>query len=393
MEDIFNIKPELCTSDNQERTKLFNLISNIELKLKKEQTTFSDLEIKSTEELTDYYCEMNSELFEIYWDLCISRRIDYSCLLELALIAYQYKHCFAMCNIGAYYSVLKKDDDTAIKYWKEGLDLGNISCLNNYYVILNRWYADSENSKKVSEDMTHNLLQHHIKQYELKNDPSVANNIGVCYYKQGNLELAEKFWKISYDAENICAKRNYGLIKYESGCKQFENGNMEKMFEDFDISARAGFEDSMVFLIKYCKQNKHNEVDMINPINVYYLGMFEYLSNNLEKSEEFFKAGYKLGDVRCKEAYMNIKFDTGLKYQNDEQYEQMIESYNLAITLGSTNAMNNLGIYYKDTDIVQCKKLLKMAADLGHVDAYENYHSVCGSLMWQKVGTNEHGYF
>lgn len=396
MENISNIKTESYTSNdtNDERSKLFNLISDIEPKLKKEQTLLDDLELKSTQELIDYYCDMNTELFDIWWDLCVRRRMNHSCLLELANIAYQYKNCLSICNIGAYYSLLKKDDDTAIKYWKEGLELGDISCTRNYYLILHRWYVDPIHNTKVNENMAHNMLHYYLQQYELNNDPNDANIVGVCYYKKNNMELAEKFWKISYESGNMSAKKNYGILKYESGFKHYENGNIECMFEDFDISARTGDTDSIIFLAKYCNQNKCGENDMKDPKILYYLGIFQLLSKNLEKACEFFLNGHNLGDSRCKEEYANTKFSIGLGFQqNKENEQQMIEAYNLAIEFGSIDAMNNLGIYYKDKDINQCKKLLKMATDLGHKEAYDNYHSVCGSLMWQKVGTDEYGYF
>lgn len=397
--------------------RVIQLIISIENDLDKDPTLQTDLESKSLEELTEYYCYMNDELFDVYWDkYCAQcgyiRNPKRDHILNLAMIAYDEFHDErSFQNIGAYYFMIEKNFQLALKYWKEGMDVKAGACESNYYIAVESCYFSEDNVKKsyIDENDINNMVLYAIKVLENNDNDNEqtdqkrgkkANILGVYYNQNNDESKALEYFKIGYDLGNVDAKNNYGGIKFCSGYDNQAKENYEEMFSDYEEAIEAGDDNALRNLSIYSYEHKNTDENMQNPKIVYYIGYYYYMKGMMDDASEYFMKGIKLNSDKCKKEYSNVKFDLATMHKKNEEYDEMETNYKLSIAHGNTNAMNNLGIYYNEIDdIDKAKEYLKMAADLGHDDAYDNYNDVCGNLRWTKLENRggiytevEHGY-
>lgn len=386
---------------------LINLILETQQILKKTQTNLNILELTPIDDLTEIYCDLNDELFEIYWESFMERKItNHKILLNLALIAYELKHPLAICNIGAYYQIILRDFDTAFKYFKEGKELSDPSCTRNYFSLIKKWYFsnDTNLTQKISKTDIDELFEYYLALCKNNNDDGYAgylNDLGALYFKEyDNLEKAEECFEKASKLGSKEAKNNYGMLKLNSALKHKENNELEKMFEDLDISEQMDNEEALSHAINYVTSliSTKNENSVNNQKYLYYLGIYYHLLKNNKKSEKFLLKGYKINKnnddgKRCINMYTEFKFINACEYAKNNKFDMMIKEYLAAIYYKNTKAMNNLGLYYKNVDMNLCKKYLKMAIELGNKDAEYNYNVITGRLMWTQCGTNNFGFF
>ena len=160
--------------------RVIQLVISIEKDLGKDPTSQNDLELKSLEELTEYYCFMNDELFDVYWDKYCEqcgyiRNPKHDHILNLAMIAYDEFHderCLQ--NIGTYYFMIEKNFQLALKYWKEGMNVKAGACENNYYIAVEICHFSKDNVKKS-----------YIDENDINNIEKLIIEIIIIYHSRG----------------------------------------------------------------------------------------------------------------------------------------------------------------------------------------------------------------
>lgn len=374
------------------KSEIIKLIQKFESVLEKPRRQSKELDNLRYEELKKTCCELNDELFTAHWNSG-----NYGKILEdIALIAVKLDDPIGMCNLGIYYKIIKNDDVNASLYFKMGHDLGVDICTYNYFMVLMDNYLNETNKFNITNDMIDKM----IKYYEnITNDDQLYNKelakyrtslyyLGNYYLKKaGDNDKASEYFKRGHDLGDKLCTNNYCSLKFNMGKKFYEQNNFDGMIKEYELAANAGDNNVTYLLGKYYSENKE-KYDTKKDVNVmYYLGMYYYFNQDYENAEEMAKRGYELEDKKCQELYGLIKFSMGFRHSEKREYDKMKENYKFAIKMGNTNAMNNLGIYYHDIEKNNenshelALHYTKMAMDLGHEDARDNYHSIKESLM------------
>ncbi len=114
------------------------------------------------------------------------------------------------------------------------------------------------------------------------------------------------------------------------------------------------------FFIKYKIKYKNEIVNLQNRRFFHKLG-FYYEKTDYDQMKKYYLMAIKLG-------HSDSMFNLGYYYKEIEKdYDQMKKYYLMAIELGDSDSMFNLGNYYKEIekDYEQMKKYYLMAIELG----------------------------
>jgi len=299
--------------------------------------------IKNYEEMKKYYLkaiERDDESAMFKLGLFYHDEKNYDEMKKYYLMAIEKENPIAMHNLGIYYKTEKNFDEMK-KYLLMATEKG----YKKSSYVLAKYYENTKTNKEFA-----------FQYYKIAADKGEGNSayyIGNYYKNEKNYDKMTKYYLIAIEDDNKEAMITLGIIDEERRIELFGKAMMidvmlyEEIKKKFDEDKFLKIIEEVIDIL-LLKKNLDVRI------------LFKFVSKNVDKYERLFM------DILCESKDLERIRKCIQDYESCGMYDALEKSLLVAVKLGCSKSMFELGFFYKNRNFEEAKKYYMMAIENGN---------------------------